>query len=58
MSTSNRRNLNPWIVLGAILILIVAFILIEQYIRSIGGPDHLWQSTLVQYGGTAMLFFH
>lgn len=49
-STSRARpTLNPWIVVGAILILIVALILLELHIRrSIEGPGHLQQNTQIQ----------
>lgn len=47
ISTGGRRTLNPWIVVGLILILLIAFILIERHIRSsIEGPGHLQESVV------------
>lgn len=43
-SRGARPTLNPWIVVGLVLVLLIAFILIERYIRhSIEGPGHLRQ---------------
>lgn len=45
ISIGGRRKLNPWMVVGLILILLIAFILLERHIRrSIEGPGHLQES--------------
>jgi hypothetical protein len=48
-SACARPTLNPWIVVGLILILIAAFILLEMHIRrDVVGPRRSPQNTQVQ----------
>ena len=46
-STSRARpSLNPWIVIGLILLLVILFILIDLHIRrNIEGPDRQQENT-------------
>jgi hypothetical protein len=57
MRPSTHRTLNRWIVLGAILLLMLAFVVIERYIRQrIEGPGHLRQGTWLVQEEAARLY--